>query len=296
MKNVAASVRARLLNLSRASGEPFAALLEQYVTGRFLYRLSQSRYKDRFILKGAQLFRLWSEEAHRSTRDLDLLGFGDSSEEAIKGIFSEISELSIEPNDGIEWEEVKTGPIRADMDYGGVRANLLVSLAGARVSLQIDVGFGDVVSPEPQKSEWRSLLDFPSVNLLAYPPETVIAEKLEAAVTLQLSNSRMKDFYDLYWLSQHMSFDRAVLSGAIAATFARRGTELPEEAPLALTSEFASDPGKNTQWKAFLRKGKLEAPTFPEIIPRLAGFLMPVIENKGVQQKWEPGRGWVDGE
>lgn len=294
MKNVAASVRARLLNLSRSSGEPFAALLEQYITGRFLYRLSQSRFRDRFILKGAQLFRLWSEESHRSTRDLDLLSCGDSSVEAIKRIFSEISELSIEPDDGLEWGEIKAGPIRAEMDYGGVRASLMVSLAGARVSLQIDVGFGDVVSPEPQESEWQSLLDFPSAHLLAYPPETVIAEKLEAVVQLELSNSRMKDFFDLYWLSEHMSFDQAVLSGAIAATFTRRGTELPEGVPLALISEFANDTVKNTQWDAFLRKGKLVAPPFPEIIPRLAEFLMPVIQNKGAQQKWDPERGWVD--
>lgn len=293
VKNVAASVRARLLNFSRKTGEPFSALLEQYITGRFLYRLSKSRYSDRFILKGAQLFRLWSEQAHRATRDLDLLGFGDSSEGAIKDIFIEISELCIEPDDGLEWADINTDPIRLGLDYGGVRANLLVFLAGARMSLQIDVGFGDVVSPGPQQAEWRSLLDFPPVNLLAYPPETVIAEKLEAAVELQWANSRMKDFYDLYWLSEHMSFDRALLSEAVRATFARRGTELPIETPLALTSEFAEDSGKNKQWEAFLGKNKLTAAPFPEIILRLRQFLMPVMQANGAQQKWEPGRFWV---
>lgn len=150
MKNPAASIRARLLNLSRECGEPLEALMEQYAMGRFLYRLANSAYRDHFVLKGAQLFRIWGAEQHRPTRDLDLLGYGDSSEEAIRSIFTELIQMPVEPEDGLEWGEVKTGPIRDDLAYGGVRANLLVHLAGAQLSLQVDVGFGDAITPEAE--------------------------------------------------------------------------------------------------------------------------------------------------
>lgn len=294
MKNTAESVRARLLNLSRSSSEPLAALMEQYMTGRFLYRLSKSSYKDQFILKGAQVFRLWSEMPHRSTRDLDLLGFGDSSEETISGIFREITECEIEPEDGLEWTDIKVGPIRDDLDYGGVRAVLSGQLAGARIMLQIDVGFGDIVIPGPVEHDWTSLLDFPSARLLAYPPETVIAEKFEAALTLGLRNSRMKDFFDLHWLSNNQHFEAAQLRTAICATLERRGTPLPEHIPRALKEEFGVDEGKNIQWNAFLRKGKLQAPVFPKVITRLSQFLWPIINSSEKQSKksWTPGKGW----
>lgn len=294
MKNVAVSVRARLLNHSRATGTPFNAILEQYTTGRFLWRLSESAYRTKFILKGAQLFRLWDSELHRPTRDLDLLGFGDSSEEGMEIILNEICQLPSDPEDGLLWGEVNVSPIREDVKYGGVRAQLLATLDGARIPLQVDIGFGDIITPAAVESEWGGLLDYPVATLLSYPPETVIAEKLEAAVVLGISNSRMKDFYDLYWLSEHMSFDSGILSQAIHATFDRRGTKLPEEPPLALTAEFAEDPGKNTQWGAFLRKNKLTAPSFPQIIPRLSDFLMLVIQSQNTGLTWGPTQGWVE--
>jgi len=177
---------------------------------------------------------------------------------------------------------VIVSPIRDDLEYGGVRAQLQATLAGARIPLQVDIGFGDVITPEAVKTEWKGLLNYPVAKLLSYPPETVIAEKLEAAVALGIGNSRMKDFYDLHWLwlSEHMSFDRVVLSEAVRATFERRGTELPEEPPLALTAEFAEDLGKNTQWNAFLKKNNLSAPPFPQLIPQLSDFLMPVIQTQ----------------
>ena len=181
MKNVAASVRARLLNQSRLSGESFNSLLDQYVTGRFLWRLSESPYQQHFILKGAQLFRLWNANAniHRPTRDLDLLGFGDPSEENLADILTEVCRLPCSPGDGLLWGEVKTGPIREEMEYGGIRAQLLATLAEARISLQIDIGFGDAVTPAPVEAEWLGLLGFPAARLFVYPPETVIAEKLD---------------------------------------------------------------------------------------------------------------------
>ena len=238
MKNVATSVRARLLNLSRADGVPLNALLEQYATGRFLYRLSQSTYRERFVLKGAQLFRIWETEEHRPTRDLDLLGYGEATEEAIQKVFTELTQMSVDPPDGLEWGEIAVAPIRDDVTYGGVRANLAVHLAGARLSLQIDVGFGDAITPGAVEKEWHELLDFPSASLLVYPPETVVAEKLEAAVSLGIDNSRMKDFYDLHWLQAHLSFDGNILTEAVSNTFARRDTAVPDKVPIALTAEW----------------------------------------------------------
>ena len=294
MKNLAASIRARLLNLSRESGEPLDGLMEHFAMGRFLYRLARSDYRDRFVLKGAQLFRVWGAEQHRPTRDLDFLGFGDSSEAAIQKVFRELVHTPIDPDDALEWGEVKVGPIRDDLAYGGVRAVLTVHLAGARLSLQIDVGFGDAITPEAAEGEWQDLLDFPAARLLIYPPETVIAEKLEAAVSLGRNNSRMKDFFDLYWLSQHQSFNGTLLCDSVRATFGRRKTAMPTDPPDALTTAFSSDPGKATQWDAFLRKGRLDAPELPEIIARLSRFLTPLISQEAGGQIWRPETGWTE--
>lgn len=293
MKNLAASVRTRLLNLSRERGEPLDRLMEQYATGRFLYRLAESEYRDRFVLKGAQLFRVWSAEHHRPTRDLDLLGFGDSSEATIKSVFTELVQIPIDPPDGLLWGNIETGAIRDDLTYGGVRAVLTVHLAGARISLQIDVGFGDAITPEAIMTDWRELLDFPVARLLAYPPETVIAEKLEAAVTLGLQNSRMKDFFDLHWLREHQSFDGGLLLAAVEATFARRGTVIPSTPPTALSEVFSRDDGKTLQWNAFRKKGQLDAPELPEVIAKLSEFLLPIFSGEVRGQIWHPHSGWT---
>lgn len=293
MKNPAASVRARLLNLSRERGEPFDVLMEQYATGRFLYRLANSRYRERFILKGAQLFRIWGAEQHRPTRDLDLLGFGDSSVEGIQSVFTELIQKSVEQEDGLEWGEVKTSPIRDDLAYGGVRAVLSVRLAGARISLQIDVGFGDAITPGVMEAEWHELLDFPPARLLIYPPETVIAEKLEAAVSLGLDNSRMKDFFDLHWLSQNQKFAGDLLIKSVQTTFARRKTPIPNNPPLALSEAFASDAGKILQWNAFRRKGRLSAPDLADVIGRVAAFLQPILTGDAAGHVWQPATGWT---
>lgn len=293
MKKLAASVRTRLLNLSRQRGEPLDRLMEQYATGRFLYRLAESDYRDRFVLKGAQLFRVWSAEHHRPTRDLDLLGFGDSSEASIKSVFTELVQTSIDPPDGLEWGSIETGAIRDDLAYGGVRAVLTVRLAAARIFLQIDVGFGDAITPEAIMTDWRELLDFPVARLLAYPPETVIAEKLEAAVTLGLQNSRMKDFFDLHWLREHQNFDGGLLLAAVEATFARRGTVIPSTPPTALSEVFSRDAGKTLQWNAFRKKGQLDAPELPEVIARLSEFLLPILSGEVRGQIWHPHSGWT---
>lgn len=292
MKNVAASVRARLGNQSKADGQTLDFLIERFAMGRLFWRLSRSRHANLFVLKGAQLFCLWQNNPHRPTRDIDFLGFGDSSQEAVKAVFTEVFSAAVDPDDGLEWGPPAAGPIRDDQRYGGVRLTVQVSLAGARVRIQIDVGFGDAVTPKAEEHRWPDLLDYPEARLLTYPPETVIAEKLEAAVQLDIDNSRMKDFYDLDWLGRHREFDFATLRAAIINTFERRGTTLPRDTPFALTQEFATDSTKQGQWKAFLRRNKLDGTSFEDLIARLSRFLLPVLAETDRHLSWHPDSGW----
>jgi len=253
--NIGASVRARLLRLSTDRHEDFQLLLTRYANERLLYRLTKSRHGAQFVLKGAALFTLWTGRAHRATRDLDLLGFGDVTEAHVQAIFEEILTVDV-PDDGVVFDvaSLTVGPIREDQQYGGVRATLNATVTNARVHLQVDVGFGDVITPAAELVEFPALLDFPAPKLRAYPRETVVAEKLDAMVQLGMANSRMKDFFDIVTLSRTFEFDGDLLASAIRATFERRGTALPEEPPVAFTPAFAEDETKRAQWKAFLRK------------------------------------------
>ena len=292
MKNVAASIRARLSNLARETGTPLAALLERFALGRLLWRLSRSDAAGHFVLKGAQLFTLWAGEAHRPTRDVDLLGSGDASPEKLAKFFEGLLAGPSDPEDGLVWDAVEASKIREDQLYEGVRVTARATLAGAMVSVQIDIGFGDSITPAPVEVEWRDLLGFPEARLLAYPPETVIAEKLEAATVLGLANSRMKDFFDLDWLCRHREFDRTVLAEAVRNTFQRRGTPMPEALPLALTPQFATDRDKVTQWAAFLRKSSLRADSLEEIVGRLSKFLGPILTSNATPARWNTQTGW----
>ncbi|MFQ5571042.1 MAG: nucleotidyl transferase AbiEii/AbiGii toxin family protein, partial [Rhodothermales bacterium] len=268
--NVAVSVRQRLLNRARAQEEDYQVLLTRYVLERFLYRLSQSLHRDRFVVKGAMLFLLWKGEFHRTTRDLDLLAFGSSEIAHLEAVVREICTVAVEVEDGIVFhpETIQGRAIREDQIYDGVRVTVVARLGSARLPLQIDIGFGDAIIPAPAKEDFPVLLDFPAPALPVYPRETVVAEKFQAMVELGITNSRMKDFYDLWYLSGHFAFDGPTLVRAITATFERRGTPLPSTLPLALTAEFADDPTKQTQWNAFLRRGglKTEAMTLREVI------------------------------
>lgn len=294
MKNIAASVRDRLMNQSKSSGVPLAALMERFVIGRLLWRVSQSEDGRKFVLKGAQLFSLWAQSVHRPTRDLDLLGFGDCSPESLKVYFDALLAQPAEPPDGLVWGEAHASHIREDQRYGGVRISVKVTLAGAIVPAQVDIGFGDAITPDPVELNWRDLLNFPEARLLTYPPEAVIAEKVHAAVELGMANTRMKDFYDLDWLCENMVFDQDVLGSAIRATFLRRSTTLPTEAPVAFTQPFGNDPTKAMQWSAFLRKNRIEAPPLPEVVRRLSEFLLPVLfaTSDAATKVWKPQRGW----
>lgn len=194
-KNLGASIRARLLRLAREQGTDFQLVLTRYANERLLYRLAQSPHAAQFVLKGAALFTLWTGRLHRATRDLDLLGFGSPDPRRLQSIFEEVIALDV-VDDGVQFDSklIEVGPIREDQDYGGVRIRILARIASAEVRLQVDVGFGDAITPGTQQVVFPVLLDAPPPRLRAYPQETVVAEKIEAAVRLGLANSRMKDF------------------------------------------------------------------------------------------------------
>jgi len=278
--NLPASVRQRLLDLSRTRGEDFNLTLTRYGTERLLYRLSRSERADHFVLKGALLLSLWTGRLQRPTHDLDLLGYGDSSQEALTQLFRDICVADV-PADGLTFhpDSVRVTEIREEQEYGGQRVQLTATLGNARINLQVDIGFGDVITPAPDDVEYPSLLGFPSPRLHAYPKETVIAEKLEAMVALGMANSRMKDFYDVWMMSRELQFDGRTLARAIQATFQRRRSEIPNTAPTALTEEFATDHGKGTQWHAFLSRNRLDAGrmALAQIIQQLRLFLMPPV-------------------
>lgn len=226
--NSAPSVRARLLNLSKQTGEDFQALLNRYAIERFLYRLGASDQSDDFVLKGAMLFVAWQGNLHRPTKDLDLLGFGDATPEAVAGRIRAV--VSIPADDGILFDpsSIEAAVIREDAEYEGVRVKLSASLDQARIRLQVDIGFGDVVDPAPAHAEYPVILKHVEPPMLRmYPPETVIAEELHAMVVLDIRNSHMKNFYDLWYLARTWSFQLAVLRRAVFATFERRRTAVP---------------------------------------------------------------------
>jgi predicted nucleotidyltransferase component of viral defense system len=309
MRNYAASVRNRLLESAKQQKTNFDLILTRFALERLLYRLSISAYSDRFLLKGAMIFALWMQEPHRPTRDLDLLGIRDSSAEDITEIFRSLCVID-QPEDGLIFhpDSVSVTAIREETISAGFRVLLSATLEQAQIRLQIDIGFGDSVVPEPLTVTYPTLLlspYFPAPRLRAYQKETVIAEKFEAMVTLEMGNSRMKDFYDVYTLSQTFAFDGRPLAEAIAATFVQRGTTLPAHPPVALTPIFSEDAAKRQQWTAFLKRASpptinSDANFLPlsEVVSALAAFLLPLLEylrqDKLSSDKihWLPGGPW----
>lgn len=252
-RNLAASIRARLKHQADANGEDFELVLTRFALERALYRLSISKSANRFVLKGALLFSLWYDHPHRPTRDVDLLGFGPSELESVSAVFRDI--MAIEVDDGILFKptSVIASEIRKQDGYGGVRVDTQATLDGARITVQIDIGFGDAVIPELEAVTYPVILaEFPAPELKAYSKYTVIAEKVHAIYLLGMTNSRMKDYFDLYILSHEAELDVNTLAAAIAATFNRRKTPLDAALPIGLTKEFATDSTKKKQWAAFV--------------------------------------------
>jgi hypothetical protein len=298
--NLAASVRARLQNLARARKLEFQLVLSEFAIERLLYRLGASRHVEQFVLKGAILFKLWSHHRHRATWDLDLLGRGASD---VGHVVAAVREICSAPGeDGIvfDLDSITGDMIRAAEEYAGVRVRLQAGLAEARIPMQVDVGFGDAVTPAAVPATYPTLLDHPPPRILAYPREAVVAEKLEAMISLGVTNSRMKDFYDVHVLSSSFAFDGPALAGAIRATFARRGTPFPNGEPLVLTREFLGAPERQAQWRAFLRRGRLAAPPDAgELADGLRRFLGPVLDGAAraaaFDASWPPGGPWTKG-
>ena len=298
-RNLAASVRQRLLNVAKRNSEAFDLVLTRYALERLLYRLGQSDYRNQFLLKGAMMFAVWDGASHRPTRDIDLLGFGSGDLAQLEHVFREICQVPVAP-DGLTFfaDNLRAIEIRENQEHQGVRVLFEARLENAIIPIQIDIGYGDAVTPAPEEITFPTMLDFPAPKLRAYPIYTVVAEKFQAMVWLGIANSRMKDFYDIWVIMKKFSFEGHVLAQAISATFERRNTPLPTAAPFALTQPFASDKIKQTQWKAFLLKNKLSADnlTLADIIATLHEFLMPptlmLAKERASDAIWLPGGPW----
>lgn len=295
---LAHSVQVRLVRHAKAINADPNIVFARYATERLLYRLSRSTRAERFILKGALLLLVWLGETIRPTRDADLLGFGDLGAEDLARTFAEVCALEVEP-DGLNFDvaSIRVAAIRPEDAYGGQRVTLLAHLGPARIRVQVDVGIGDAVTPDPMWLEYPSLLDLPRPRLLAYRPETAIAEKVHAMVVLASKNSRMRDFFDVHALAMHEWFDGVTLARALQATFARRRTEIPGDAPIALTQAFVEIDGKRAQWTAFVRRSRLTAPEELDAVVRgVAAFIGPVLataaRGESFGGKWSPAGPW----
>lgn len=276
--NLAASVRARRLNVAKAQHVDFNQVLVRFALERMLYRLGQSPHADRFLLKGALLFTLWYEMPHRATRDADLLGFGASDMASVAQAFRDIAAVRVDDGIVFDPESVTVEQIRKEAGYGGVRVFMAGDLAKARCKTQIDIGFGDAVTPAPLDAVYPVLLDdLPSPRLRTYPVYTVIAEKLHAIALLGMANTRLKDYFDLSVLLARERLDEQVLADAIRATFVRRGMTVSPALPPGLTAAFAHDASRQALWLAFLKKNELAAEPLSAVVQRLQVALAPAL-------------------
>jgi len=293
------SVQVRLARHARAIGMDPNLVLTRFALERFLYRLSRSPHAGRFVLKGGLLMLVWLGETIRPTRDADLLGFGEITEESLRRIFEEVCEVPVEP-DALEFlpSSIRVAPIRPEDAYGGFRVTLQARLGKARLRVQADIDIGDAVFPEPTWLDYPALLGFPRPRLRAYRPETVIAEKLHAMVVFGAANSRMRDFFDVHALAAREGFEGEALVDALRSTFDRRRTPIPDLPPLALTSEFAAMHEKQAQWLGFLRKnGGLAAPEeLGAVVEQIAAFLGPALaaarSEASFPPSWPAGGPW----
>ncbi len=299
-RNVAASVRQRLLNKARAEGRPFNELLQYFALERFLYRLGRSSYSNRFVLKGALMFGVWQGPFSRPTRDVDLLGHVEHTVEGVTTVMRAICQQSVPEDDGLRFDaDSVTGErIVEAASYEGVRVKLVAYLEDARVLVQIDIGFGDPLVPGPNPIRLPTILEFPPPELLGYSRESAIAEKFQAMVYLGVVNSRMKDFYDIWSLATRFEFDGAILAQAIRETFRARQTTL-SQTPAAFSEAFANDREKQAQWTAFVRRIQVKnmPVSFSDAVQDIKAFLQPVIqaliEESPFGLRWPPGGPWV---
>lgn len=277
--NVAASVRQRLLNLARGQGRPFELLLVRYALERLLFRLSVSAHRGDYVLKGGMLVAQWLDHGNRETRDADFLGFGDDDPGKVRAVFAGIMAIACEDGLVFDVEGLAASIIREEMEYGGVRLRTTAGLAGARIPVTLDIGFGDALADAGHHIEYNSLLGMERPRVRSYPPETVIAEKFQALVTLGLANGRMKDFYDLWAVPRAIAIAGDVLDAAICATFARRGTPVPTERPDGLSAAMARDPAARRRWQAYAASLAIPAPAFEGVLDDIWAYLAPTCDR-----------------
>lgn len=294
-KNLPVSVLRRLRNKAAAEGRNAQDLLRYYAIERFLYRMAQSPHADRFVLKGALVFLTWGIDLQRPTRDIDLGGFTTSDMEVIRRM---IQDICLQPvaDDGMQYDanSVVGEVVREGMRYQGLRIRFHGALGAARASMQIDIGIADTITPPALPVTYPTLLDMPAPVLRGYPPETVVAEKLEAMVVLDEINSRMKDFYDVWLISRRFEFDGTLLQQAVHATFRHRHTELPNELPSALSDSFAEQ--KQALWRTFVTRSELEtgvALDFLTVVEDLRVFVSPLFYKETFVGQWSRRHTWV---
>jgi predicted nucleotidyltransferase component of viral defense system len=279
-KNLPASIHQKLLNIARKENRPMNELLQYYAIERFLFRLGSSKYRPHFILKGGQMLKVWNAPLARPTIDIDLLGKVNNSIKNLENIVKEF--CLIELDDGIIFDlsSIKGETIRKNAEYQGVRINLKCFLGKIRLHLQIDFGFGDTVFPYPIEIELPELLDLGKPSLFGYTPESLIAEKFHAMVNLDMTNTRMKDFYDIWLISKNLKIDSQILEQAIIQTFKTRETTIPLTTPIALKSFFFNNPEKQAQWQAFLRKNRIDLKIkLEEVAKEIESFLTSVFKK-----------------
>jgi predicted nucleotidyltransferase component of viral defense system len=297
--NLPASIATRLRTIAAAKQTDLALIYRRYAIERLLYRLSVSPERERFVLKGAMLFTAWMPDPFRPTQDLDLLGFGDDDVAAVAKSVVRICNESV-PDDGLVFDTttIKAADIRTSQEYGGVRVKLTAFLAKTQIPVQIDIGFGDAVTPSITELEFPPLLDTLAPKVRAYPKETVLAEKLHAIAALGVITTRMKDYYDLLALARLFDFDGETVCQAMIATFARRGTALPADLPAGLTEAFATDPQKIMLWNAFIGREPLllNAGDLVAAVEDIAAFVLPPLRAAGAgtafDSTWPAGGPW----
>ena len=270
IKNIGASVRTRINNKAKEDKVNTLFLLTRYALERMLYRLSVSEHRDSFLLKGALLFDLWYDVPLRPTRDIDLLGFGMAEIPHLLKVFEDLCAIEVEDGINFEATSIEAEEIRKEANYSGTRVTLVGAIAGAKCAVQVDVGYGDAVTPAPEMATYPVMLkDMPAPQLRVYPQYTVIAEKFEAIVNLGMANSRMKDYFDLWVLLRNAALDPAILEQAVQATFTRRGTAMPIGTPVGLSDQFALDKSRVDLWDAFVGRNKLKAESLAETVTYL---------------------------
>ena len=279
-KNLVASILARLKNIAKENDVVYGEILARYAIERVLKRIELSEYASKCILKGGSLFILWTGGFnYRPTMDADLEFRGDGSPAALKAMFKSIAKIAVDDGISIDDESIDAAAIREDDEYGGVRVTMMGYLGKVRIPVQFDVGIGDAITPAPKKFSFPALLDLPAPKLKIYPRETVIAEKYETIVKRGLANSRMKDYYDLWVLSNDPEVDKEIAKLAIERTFSRRKQKLPEICPDGLVDSFAENQIKLTQWNAFLRKNRLDVGpnSFLDVVRQVRGFIEAIL-------------------